>query len=69
MKSKFKLVYQGIDFEEAKRKSDIFWAESTPQQRMDGMKQLVGFELAKMGKTIDELRLYRSTAVIKRSKR
>ena len=67
-KKKMQLVYLGVDTEFTQQDSIDYWQSLTPKQRLDATWQLAVDAWSLKGKSKDELRFQRSTALFKRRK-
>ncbi len=66
-KKKFDLVYAGRNAGVAQAKADAFWDSASDEARMKAVNDLVEHASALKGIKPSELRLCRTTAVIKRT--
>ena len=66
-KIKYQLVYAGRCWKEAEAACDIFWESATTAQKFQGVNDLIEHVALIKGTKNNELRLCRSTAVIKRT--
>lgn len=70
MKSKkrqnIRVIYNGRSQADADEAAFEFWHKASPQEKMNAVNQMITEVELRKGKKLDELRLCRSTAIIRR---